>query len=134
MKLKHVIKLVVGDYSSEGHGQTDSIVIRSNLTNKEMVEAKVIGAKKIDFKFDKFCKDYEDNVIPFKEFKKLIDAGIIKEMGWYESKEEEDLYADPDTFADIFLFLVKLGNEKFEYKISNADSVINIGGYGLYSS
>lgn len=133
MSLNNVIKLVVGDYSYDGHGQTDSIVIKSNLTNKEMVEAKVIGEKKINFKLDKFCKNHEDNVIPFKEFKKLIDAGLIKEMDWYESDEEEDLYADPAIFADIFLFLVKLGNEKFEYKISEADSVINIGGYGLYN-
>ena len=143
-KLIYITTLVAGDWSDDGHGKTDMAVIRSNLDSEQIGEAYEAGSKKLGFNFiDEVAADYEDSSIDLEKLKALVDAGMsIKETFKYEYdiKEVEKVLADEDpegyhlwaeTYRDIYLFIVKLGNDDFRYEFSQGNT-INIGGYGLF--
>jgi hypothetical protein len=143
-KLTNVTTLVAGDWSGDGHSRTDTTVIRSNLTSEQIGEAYEAGSKKLGFNFiDEVAVDYEDNSLDLEKLQTLIAAGMNVEEAFkfeYEINEVKTVLKDEDpagihlceeSFTDIYFFIVKLGNEDFEYEISKGNS-INIGGYGLF--
>lgn len=140
-ELGHIITLVIGDWSHDGHSKTDTISIKSNISIKEVENAYNFGKKviKIDLVED-VCRGYEENFIEFKDFQKFIDAGFL-ETGFELNKNDLKSiknkktieYVDSDLFVALYLFTVSCGNDKFKYEIiENNESQINIGGYGLY--
>lgn len=142
--LSHVTSLVIGDWSDDGHGKTDMTVIRSNLDSEQIGEAYEAGSKKLGFNFiEEVATDYEDSSLDLVKFKTLIDAGLSIEEAFkydYEIKEAKKALEDEDSegfhlwtesYRSIFLFIVKLGNKDFKYKISQGNQ-IHIGGYGLF--
>lgn len=161
-KRKHtmgnLINLVLGDISHDGHGFTETITIDSNLTKEQLIKAHNAGAKelKIDLGND-VARDYEDNVIEKRTWKKLIKAGMTRNdlyaieqstpwvqrdkqydemwnehIGAIEEVNETEL--DPFTFAAIWLFIAKVGDDTLSFKVSHNESPnINIGGYGLFT-
>lgn len=149
MKYENIITLVLGDWSHDGHGLTDRINISSNLTDKEITKAYKAGKKKLSFDFDRVAEDYEDSrltKVRWGEFLKLGFSNPEYEKKWSEpyqpgdtydpDDEESDLVLDSEGFARLYLFLVKLGNDKFEYEIlsDKQNPTIEIGGYGLFSN
>lgn len=145
----HSTTLVLGDWSDDGHGKTDIFIINSNLDSEEILAAYKKASKKLGFKFmDDVCADYEDNSIPIDYLKKLIESGLQLDQVFtsdYDLKRakkvlededsEENVSLWTDSYTAIFLFIVKLGNPEFEYKIVEDDTDrINIGGYGLFGS
>ncbi len=136
-ELTNTISLVLGDWSHDGHGHTDTVVILSNLTNKQIESAYKKGTKKVGFDFIKdVASDYEDSKISEEQLNKLISLGL---KGWDKVGDESDedaLYLYTEAYADIYLFIVKLGNEEFEYKILEGElnPEIHIGGYGMYGN
>ena len=119
--MNNTINLVIGDWSHDGHEKTETVTVSSNLTIKEIEKAFKIGVNKLGFDITKCCEDYEDHVLP----KKANDA--LKKAGFKGVDEEGYFY---ETFADIYLFTVKQGDDSFKYKIVT-NQTINIGGYGL---
>lgn len=143
----HATTLVVGDWSDDGHGKTDVIIIHSNIESEKIMGAYRKASKKLGFKLiDDVCTDYEDSMLPTQDLKKLMDHGLrleqIFEPGYDELEEakralenesSEGISLWPDSYAKIFLFIVGLGDPTFGYKIVEDDtSRINIGGYGLF--
>lgn len=145
----HSTTLVLGDWSDDGHGKTEIIIIHSNLDSEEITIAYNKASKKLGFKFmDDVCADYEDSGIPQEYLNTLIKNGLKLEAIFdtdYDLKEAREVLEgdDPDetvglwthSYTQIFLFIVKMGNPEFEYKIVEDDSNrIDIGGYGLFGS
>lgn len=135
--MNHIISLVVGDWSGDGHDKKDTINIRSNLDKKAMEKAYKAGTKKVGFDLcADVCSDYEDRNLDSEKWEKLKELGYQDE----ELEDEADKYNNGDislwvdSFTDIYLFIVKLGNEKFEfeYLAAKEDPTIKIGGYGLF--
>lgn len=133
--LKFTINLVLGDWSNDGHGWTETVVICSNLDTKSLEKAYKAGAKKagVDWK-NCVAKDYKDNSITIENVDKLAVHGFkIEDVS--EDDEPEDskysLYTNGYTLG--WLFVAKLGNPDFRYEIvENSCHNINIGGYGLF--
>lgn len=46
---KYIVELIVGDWSNDGHGQTDVTVIESNLTPSEVKAAYSLGVDKCGY-------------------------------------------------------------------------------------
>lgn len=141
-KLPHVTSLVLGDWSDDGHGKTDITSIKSNLDPDQIMEAYKKGSKKLGFDFiNEVAADYEDSAIDANQLQKLVDAGLDIEKSFqddYSIKEAKEALENEqraglwvDSYRNIFLFIVKLGNDKFEYEIDN-NAQLNIGGYGLF--
>lgn len=133
-----LITLVVGDWSGDGHSQTDKTVIESNLNSQEIGLAYNKAAKLIGFDFiEQVASDYQDNrllKIDAEKIQKYIKLDNL-ETPYDEDEDEDDgtYYIDQDTYISIYLNYVKLGNPDFEFKIINIDE-IEIGGYGLFYS
>lgn len=137
--MKHIITLIIGDHGVDGHGRSDRINIRSNLDKNEMDKAYKAGTKKVGFNLrDDVAHDYEDGQIDNRKWAKLKKLGYDtdnSDAAEDEKLDEEDTISLwPESFADIYLFIVKLGNDKFEYENLDREQnpEIYIGGYGLF--
>lgn len=137
--MKHIITLVLGDWSHDGHNQSETVNIRTNLNKKEMEKAYRAGTEKLGFDFcAEVAEDYEDNSVPSEYWELLKQAGYKNEGLEKEAVKFNDgeISLWTDSFIDIYLFIVKLGNDKFESErlLDKDNPQIKIGGYGLFSS
>ena len=132
--MNNVIKLVVGDWSNDGHGRTHSTSIRSSITNEEIQSAYELGVKNLGVSISTLCEEYEDSEIPSEARDVFVKAGYVPtdfdpEMDTVEQCLE---YIDPEAFVELYLFTVKQGNSEFTFEFIESDD-INIGGYGLFT-
>ena len=127
------INLVMGDWAIDGHGQTETVTISSNLPKDALIQAYEAGEVKADVKFQKeVASVYEDNFISCRIVNKLAEHGFnIKEFSEDISPSERG-YILADSYHLVWLWIAKLGNPNFDYELVNI-SKINIGGYGLFS-
>lgn len=128
-----LVELQMGDPSGDGHNIRESIHIISNLDSKELEKAYKKGAKAIKYDpINKLCCDYEDSMISSEIIQKLSDAGYDFKDWELNEDDEDDINLDQDAFAHIILFVIKVGNPDFEFKLTRIDK-FEIGGYGLFS-
>lgn len=127
--MKNIISLVMGDRSGDGHGKTDTVIIKSNLSKKDLEKAYKKAIKIIGFDLAEVASEYEDNYISEKLYLKLKKAGFTEDYG---ESEDEKYQIFSEAYADIYLFFIKIGEPKFEYEIVDSSNSINIGGYGLF--
>ncbi len=130
----HIITLIVGDWSHDGHEETDSFVYESSLSQKELEAAYTAGSKILGFDLSAdVCKDYEDSNISRKHVDMLTAHGIECE-GYEEYHPGNDsVLLEPELFADLYLQICKLGSPTFVYNpVPSNVTCINIGGYGLF--
>jgi hypothetical protein len=132
-------KIQVGDASHDGHGQCDIFNLVSNMPKEDVQEAYKLGSTIVGFDFaNTACEDYEDSSID-NEY-----GDMLKEIGINLSKVDEydeRLHFDSESFVDVILQIMKLGNNDLEIEIV-PDSVIpslrlngsSQFGYGLFSS
>ncbi len=133
MSNTHRIDLILGDPSGGGHGKSQTVVINSSLSKHELLAPYQAGTKLVGFDFiNEVCKEYEDCRMKREYKTKLLELGFFD---FYEDGLDQDTcYLDQELFAQIFLFICKLGDTLFEYQIVESNSYINIGGYGLFGS
>lgn len=74
--MMYTIELVVGDWSHDGHCQTDTVVISSNLSKKDIVKAYGLGVQISGVNLEKIASDYEDGYLTAKDAQKLIAIGL----------------------------------------------------------
>lgn len=127
-----IISLIVGDWSTDGHGRTGTVVITTNFTAEEMEKALNVGQDVVGIDFNNLCSEYQDAYLSEGDYTKLMLAGF--NHSW-DKNEDGCVYLDVDNFVKIYLFLVKIGDNKFEYTSAGANyDEILIGGYGLFSN
>ncbi len=136
--LPHMINLVVGDWSHDGHSMTEQATIKCNLEKKDLEKAYEKGSKKVGFDLtEEVCADYEDMSMPAEIVEKLKAAGIDALEYAEKDEDEEDLsFAyNWEAFVELWLRIARLGNPELKYEMSSSESPnINIGGYGLLGS
>lgn len=139
--LPHMINLVLGDWSGDGHSKTETVTILSNLEKKDVAKAYKKGTKKVGFNLtEEVCAEYEDNNISREQVEKLAELGIPKDayLDSYDLEQDEEDSEDgfslwTNGFAELWLRIAQLGNPDFKYEVTTHDSPnINIGGYGMY--
>lgn len=135
-KLSHTIDLVIGDWSGDGHAKTTTVTILSTHSRSALDEAYKLGVKVtgVDLSAE-VAHEYEDNVIATEILEKLEAHGLDKKKvldddGFGNDEIGYGLW--PDSFADIWLFIAKVGDPDFRYKRTQKPAGIRIGGYGLY--
>ncbi len=136
LELPYMINLVMGDWSADGHSQTETVTIKSNLDKKGVEDAYKSGVKKTKVDLSKdVARDYEDNIISKKIVNKLCKFGFKIEDCSNDFRADEDGYGLwTDGYALAWLFIAQIGNPDFKYEVTNDDSPnINIGGYGLFA-
>lgn len=135
---KHKMNLVLGDWSRDGHGQSETFGIETNLTKNEIQESYKKGVEIVDLDLsEKVCRYHEDDSISLENLEKLKKHGLkfFQENGEeYELEENFDetgFSVSEEDFVIMFMFIVKLGNPLLEWNFCESES-INIGGYGLF--
>jgi hypothetical protein len=134
-ELTHVVNLVIGDPSHDGHNQSDTITILSNLPRKAVENAYKNGAKKIGINIvEDLAEGYEEDTISKEQLEKFTSKGFKIELLEGDRQMLEDdgvvsLYAE--LWADLYLFTAKTGDPEFMYEKTD-DNNIDIGGYGIY--
>jgi len=130
--LNNIINLILGDWSHDGHGRASITTIRSNLTKPEMDEAYIVGTKKVGFSFIEEVgvdfDDYSGCSIDQEQTDMLEEAGVDTSCIDYS---DHRIYEE--GFVDIYLDIVKLGDDTFEWeRVSHEENHIRIGGYGIF--
>jgi hypothetical protein len=132
----HVINIVTGDYSGDGHKQHKETVIRTNFSREEIETAFKRGSEKLGFDITSMCESYEDNIIDIDVYEKLVSRGFKHsdldiEFNFALRCNDETIPLDSKRFTEIYLFIVKLGDDSFEFSFQEFET-IEIGGYGLF--
>jgi hypothetical protein len=142
-------KLILGDWSGDGHGITEVVMMHTNGTLQAVREAYFKAIKKTGIDIGTICQEYEDGSIKEKDWKKLQELGY---KGFNEVDEDYiddatgDIGLEPDQWVDMFKWFVKQGDPKVTLS-TKADKVdmfhwygndkkgrhLRFFGYGLFS-
>jgi len=108
-------KLVLGDWSGDGHNITEAYTVECDLTLDEAREAYFLAKEKLpDLDPGSFCKDYEDCVLPEKVFNKLKELGCA--LGGWEVYDA-DYGLEPEYLAEIIVWFLNQGNPKLNARL-----------------
>lgn len=132
---KHRICLTVGDWSRDGHEQSDDIYILSSLDKDSLAGAYKKGVETIGFDLEKELNEYEEGVISSDKLRLLSKHGLLEDWGFDEENLSEDweLYHEIDTYAELWLRIAKVGDPQLEFEYVNDNiPTLHIGGYGIY--
>lgn len=144
--MEHLVQVVVGDWSNDGHGRTETFFIRSSLNGSELARAHAAGSSIVGFSLkDDVCTGYENSLITKAQLLKLQELGMTYETenrtddedlittDYRDREIEPSFYIGREDFFNFYLFIATLGNPEFKYELIKPGKV-NIGGYGLFSS
>lgn len=128
----HDIQLTVGDWSMDGHGQVETVVVQSTLSRIELEKAYKAGVKKLGVNISEMCADYEDRHITDKTMRVFaaLDPNLCLDEDDEDYPDEEGCYIDADIFVKLYLLTCQSGDPTLSYEIVEPQN-INIGGYGL---
>lgn len=133
----NLLTLRVGDYSRDGHEQTEDVLVRVNKSPVDIEAAYLKGVKACEVDIKSLVADYEQWDIPSAELRKLHQRGILRDWNFDEEGLSEDfsLLYEIDMYAEIYLRIAQLGDPELKYETVENDEnpVLCIGGYGLFS-
>jgi hypothetical protein len=136
--MKNTLKLVVGDWSSDGHNQSEFFYFDSNLSEAEVKAAYLEAVKKCGVglhrpargeKHKAICTEYEERTFPLELKAKLESIGVdFEKVGGSEIVFGSWGDFGAEGVAQLFLQLVKGVRPDFEYEIIN-DRVPCVNGF-----
>lgn len=131
-------KIIIGDRYADGHGRSENFNLVSAISPEEIQNAYADAVKIVGFDFaNDCCADSEDSYLSSEYAEMLKEAGINLE----KVESYDDQYSlDVDSFVDILIQMIKLGNCDAEIEIvpDNVIPTLRLNGshsygYGLYS-
>jgi hypothetical protein len=131
----NVVNIVVGDWSNDGHGHTDTITLLSNISKNDIDAAYRAGVNIIGVDLmGKFCRDYEDDKVADTIVSDVEAKGLkFSEIAHANECDLDGNYwrMSPGSWSVLYLAIVQLGNPAFKYELVKGQE-IRIGGYGLF--
>ena len=130
--VKNVLKIPIGDWSNDGHGQCDYYKVESNVLVEEVREAHFLIKEKTGIDVGKVCSEYQEPYLTFQTVETLINLGFNtnlildfdeKLFEKAKSANNPDYYegnadgVDSETIAHIWLFLLNKVNPEMNLKI-----------------
>jgi len=142
--MQHSWRIVVGDWSRDGHNESEFIRFKSTHDRKDIIK----GYKKAHSDADGgICSDspddmlssYGDSTLSSESLEKLAKIGltteVLVESGNFEGDEGDALYLceGPQSVAYLFLEMTRYGlaklGEEFEYEIIDDKIIDCINGF-----
>ena len=131
-KVGQIISLEMGDSGGDGHAKTETFLVCSNLNQVAMKKAYQAGTKILGFDFsDEVAAQYDAAPLS-KEHIKILTKNKIQIDTTGEAELTGPITLYPVHFASIWLQILKLGNEKFQYGEIKINNSLSIGGYALF--
>lgn len=132
--LTYKIKLVVGDWSDDGHGKTDSYLVKTNYSAADIKRSyeRVLKTHKLRAP----CNDCEDNRVDINIVELLAQHNIkTSDILEYDKKNETYSFVDcgQDYFSELYLRISSVILTDLVYEFIDSDiATLNVGGYGLF--
>ena len=150
--MKYTYKIVVGDWSDDGHSQKDFFHFKCTHDSKTIKKAYLDAVKKSKISLHDnhgkslkditpICCDYEDNRISREVFDALMGIGVDlskklenivdedeDEDEDEDNEDDEEIYIHLDDIPVIFLEMVKSQIEGFKYQLIE-DEIECINGF-----
>lgn len=139
MNFEHSVALEVGDWSGDGHGQSEVVHFGCTHSRQDVEKAYKKGSKALGVDWTSICEEYEDSIVPTnvaRILNPILPKIDNKEdfLAPYDPEDEEEGYSLDDgafDFATIYMWIAKHGNPEIEFEM-NTFRTIKIGGYGLF--
>ena len=145
MYKKHKFYVNIGDWSDDGHRESDRFLFESNYPVAQLQEAYKASCKKTGLELHTVCERYGEFTIEAKAFDTLIKHGCpmvyIKDCA-EEYYDEMEANPRPKGFAQIIMWFVGLSMPEDFTCESKTDEIPNFNGfwgdlnesfgYGLY--
>ena len=136
--MKHRITMIIGDWSGDGHRETETEVWLANKDLAAVEEAYEKGSKILGVDIIKtVCVDYEDSSIETELFWKI--ANLCPDFGeeWDlegepPSEENAERPVDSHEWPYLVMAVAKIGDPDLEVAEAPHESTWKVGGYGLY--
>jgi len=150
--MENIIKFNIGDYSRDGHGQSEMVTIKCNARisqlrdiYKRMIDDSGIyfgglnwkGFKLVGIKW--ICSEYEDNVFDITDLKPMYRQPLIAaNFDSYDDKNK--LYLYDEQIIRAMMIMIKAFDERVEFEIVSPPDDEHLFnkwgchgiGYGLY--
>ena len=114
---------MLGDWSGDGHEQTEEFIIKSNLSLIEFEQSLKAGEEIVGINFKDECSEYEMNELSVAGHSALSTA--LPEF------KDKTCWIHSETFLDMMLKVAQIGNPNFEYEIMEFPTLMGLG-YGLF--
>lgn len=135
------MKLVLGDWSNDGHGQSEEIVIVANHSVEDVQQAYKDSCKLTGVSFN-HNKDYTEVKRDYDEAEKYriateyedncVSPEVVEILSKYEGFDKfgmtDEYFSLDEIFSDLWFWFVKLSLSDLEYEIVE-DTVPVINGY-----
>lgn len=133
-------KIIIGDWSSDGHGKSESFMFNTNYEKEDIRNAylKFCEQSNIQLHGDGFFCQYEDNVLSEEDYDKLTQNGCdlsFLELDLDATGGVVEYYFLAEDVFRLFMAMVKVILLDFKYEIFRPEmlfpsSDFNIGGIG----
>ena len=115
----HLIDLVVGDYSGDGHNMTETVTVKCNLTKEALLE---VNKSPLIREFLRQCSSYQEDKLTDGFIDKLEKVRILI----------DDPCMDSQSFVSLYMNLVYIYNPELKWEFLPQNKKLEIGGYGLF--
>ena len=129
-----IYKLVEGDGSGDGHGDSTYYYVKCNMNPAELYK-KAVKIAGYDLIKD-YCSDYEENTIPIKILLDIWPDFFTEEYvpDEYDEPGMYKLWYGDEYWPELFMKFCQKADENFTYEFVVSEiPTIRIGGYGLYN-
>lgn len=134
--LSHLIPIVFGDWSSDGHGHNSRTYVWSNKGTAAWRKALAEGEAKAGVTLEDIAGGFEDRTIQKETFESLKARGFeAPPNSWWDPGERDTLEIDLGYFEELFFYLVSLGDSTLSWSRLDAGAhhqEVHPGGYGLF--
>jgi hypothetical protein len=143
--MKHTYKIIVGDWSRDGHNDSDDYQVNVSHTRQEIHAAYEKAAGKCGIglhstyethkqkKPRQILEEYEDNKITDADMLKLVKLGINTDA--FEEYDAEDgaHYFQSKNVAILYLEMARTQLADFKYQFVESPVLTKGIGYGVFS-
>jgi len=126
------VNISVGADQSTGPGFYSVTIVKSTLSQDELVKAYKAGVLKLGFDLQKeICTNNSNCALSTEHFKKLAANGIPVLDDGGEEENDLDFELTLESYRDIWLHICRLGNPHLNWVVGDF-AALPIGGNGLF--
>lgn len=125
-----LIKLVMGDPSNDGHGISETVILSTEYTVKQIQDFVRSAERALGLKMEDIAHEYEEPYISSEHREALMLAGVVGPEDF--EAWEGNFWVTSADYLHIYLSLAEMGNGGKPVGEVLEVEQIDIGGYGLY--
>ena len=115
--MNHIFAIVIGDWSDDGHGHSETFHYKSNKVVLDVREAYFAAMKLHEgLSPEDFCSDYEDSIIDAEDMQQILAAfpGLNNEA---ELDDDGTYYVGPEFMAAFTAEFIKSGDPELKLEL-----------------